>query len=53
MAKTRIVTTQRNKAGKRKKGTHVITKKVHRSHKGYPMKRILKGQMTYKKGGKR
>ena len=46
--KTKIVTTKKkNSKMSRKIGKH-ITKKVRRKHSGYSMKRILKGQMTYK-----
>jgi hypothetical protein len=62
--KTTIITTKRHnvagsaergaKAGTGKKFAKNITKKVHKTHKGYGMKSILKGQMTYKrKRGKR
>ena len=54
MAKTRIVSTNKGeKSGKRKKGFKHMTRKVKKSHKGYPMKSILKGQMTYKGKGKK
>lgn len=52
MSKTRIVSTHKSKSGKKgKKFAKRLTSKVHKTHKGYSMKRILKGQMTYK--GKR
>jgi hypothetical protein len=53
--KTKIVSTHKNKAGKKgKKFERRLTSKVHRKHSGYPMKTIVKGQMTYKgKGRKR
>lgn len=55
MAKTKIVST--NKLGKgakkKKSGFKQMTRKVRRTHKGYGMKNIIKGQMTFKKGKKR
>jgi hypothetical protein len=62
--KTRIFTSHKPKhavagepggrhEGKKAKGMKHLTKKVHRKHKGFGMKSILKGQMTYKKGRKR
>lgn len=55
MSKTRIVGTGKNTAGKKSKTNSLkhMTKKVHRTHKGYGMKRIVKGYMTYKKKGKK
>ena len=50
---TRIITTHKNKAGKRKKFAKSMTRKVHKTHKGYPMRGIVKAQMTYKRGKKR
>lgn len=52
---TKIVTT--NKLGKgskkKKKAVRQMTRKVKCTHKGYPMRGIVKAQMTYKKGRKR
>ena len=56
MSKTRIVTTQRNGAGKKRSKTNQLrrmTKKTHRTHKGYSMKNIIKGQMTFKRRGRK
>ena len=54
MAKTKIVSTDKLGKGAKKKNWHKhMVRKVHRTHKGYPMKAITKGQMTYKRGKKR
>lgn len=51
--KTTIVTTHRNKAKLKKKFAKTIAKKVHKTHKGYPMKKITSGTMTYKRKGRK
>jgi hypothetical protein len=55
MAKTKIVTTNKNgkHKGKGKKFARRLTSKKHATHKGYSMKNIVKGQMTYKGKKKR
>ena len=53
--KTKIVSTNKlgkGKLGKKKWAKH-MTKKVRRSHKGYSMRAITKGQMTYKRKGRK
>jgi hypothetical protein len=50
--KTTIVSTHRNKPTAGKNVMHA-TKKVRRHHKGYGMKNIVKGQMTFKRGSKK
>ena len=53
--KTKMVTTNKN-GGRGKKGKKFarrLTSKVHKTHKGYPMKRIVKSGNTYKRGKKR
>ena len=56
MAKTKIVTTKKGgvgggKAAKKKKSLKTLGKQVRRTHKGYTMKNIIKGQMTFKRRG--
>ena len=61
--KTKIVSTNKSKVagspsrggkpGKSKTFSKYLAKKVRRTHKGYTMKNIIKGQMTFKKGKKR
>lgn len=55
--KTKMVTTHKNGRskgkGKGKKFARRLTSKVHKTHKGYPMKRIVKSGNTYKRGKKR
>lgn len=48
MSKTRIVGTGKNTAGKKSKTNSLkhMTKKVHRTHKGYGMKHIVKSYTT-------
>lgn len=56
MAKTRIISTKKNQGGtaaKRKGSLKKLGRKVSRTHKGYPMKSIVKSAITYKKGRKR
>ncbi len=56
MAKTRIVTTQKNGGHGKHKGKKAfrhMTKKVHRTHKGYSMKRVVKSHNISKRGKKR
>lgn len=54
MSKTAIVTTQKNgKGAKRKNSTKQITRKTHRTQKGYRMKHIVKSQMTFKGKGRK
>jgi hypothetical protein len=52
---TTIVTTHHNgtKGKKGKKFERRLTTKHHRKHKGYNMKSIVKGQMTYKRKGRK
>jgi hypothetical protein len=53
--KTKIVSTYKTEAGK-KHNKHWVkrtTRKTHMKHKGYPMKHIVKKQLTYKKGHKK
>ena len=53
MSKTRIVSTYKAGSGKKKSKKDQLkrlTRKVHRTHKGYSMKRITNAQMTYKRG---
>jgi hypothetical protein len=54
---TTIVTTHHNGTkggkGKGKKFAKRLTKKHHRTKHGYSMKSILKGQMTYKRKGRK
>jgi hypothetical protein len=53
--KTAIVTTKKAPGGvsKGNKFAKRLTKKVHRKHSGYSMKNITKGQMTYKRKGRK
>lgn len=56
--KTAILTTHNNGGGKGKRKTKgnfakQMTRKTHRKHKGYPMKSIVKGEMTYKRKGRK
>jgi hypothetical protein len=53
--KTKILTTDKDGRGKKgkKKIARQMTKKVRRTHKGYPMKTITKSQMTYKRKGRK
>ena len=55
MAKTRIESTNKDGKGakKKRKGFKHMTRKVSKTHKGYPMKSIIKGQMTYKRKGRK
>jgi hypothetical protein len=55
MAKTKMVTTAHNggKKGKGKKFAKRLTRKAHKTQKGYPMKHIVSKQMTYKRGKKK
>jgi hypothetical protein len=53
---TSIVTTHHNGTKGKKKGKKFakrLTRKHHRKHSGYSMKSILKGQMSYKKKGRK
>jgi hypothetical protein len=52
---TSIVTTHHNgtKGKKGKKFAKRLTRKHHRKHSGYSMKAILKGQMSYKRKGRK
>lgn len=47
--KTKLVTTLKQGGKLKKKFAKKLTKKVRRTHKGYGMKSIVKGQMTYKR----
>jgi hypothetical protein len=53
--KTSIVTTHKNgsKGRKGKKFAKRLTSKVHRKHRGYGMKTIVKGSNTYKRRGRK
>jgi hypothetical protein len=53
MAKTKIVTTYKTKAGKGKKFARRITSKVHKTHKGYSQRHMVKSHLVTKKGRKR
>ena len=54
MAKTKIISTKKKNSAAKKKGSlKKLGKKSHRTHKGYPMKAIVKSAMTFKRGAKK